>query len=337
MHKLEKIFSFDNLMKCANKSLRNVRWKSSSQNFENTKIFICSDLRKSILNGKYKPKPFMNFTLRERGKIREIEAPHITDRVVQKCFCDNYFTPLIKSKLIYDNGACIDSKGVSFTRKRTKIHLKRFLRNNDNGYILQFDFKKYFYTIPHDLLLNKMKKIIEDEKLYNLYKTWIDKFKNGIGLGLGSQISQISALYYMNDLDQFIKHKLKIKYYVRYMDDCIIFHHDKEYLKYCLLEIEKIINSHKMQLNKNKTYITKISKGFTFLKRKYIINNKRIVLVPKKDTFKRMRRKIKAIKTEKELSESYNSWKSSLKGTKHFNSLSNIKERIYARNKNRNN
>lgn len=77
--------------------------------------------------------------------------------------------------------------------------------------------------------------------------------------------SQLFAIFYLNELDHFIKEKLRIKYYIRYMDDFILIHKDKEYLKYCKLEIEKFLKQEKLELNK-KTNIHKINNGFVFFR-----------------------------------------------------------------------
>ena len=108
--------------------------------------------------------------------------------------------------------------------------------------------------------------------------------------------SQILAIYYLNELDHFIKEKLHIKYYIRYMDDGVLLSDNKEYLKYCLKEIERVVNEHNLKLNK-KTKIINVSKeGLDFLGfRFYIINNKLIMKV-RNDTKKRFKRKVKAIK-----------------------------------------
>lgn len=333
---IEQVFTFNNMIKSANNSLKGVRWKASSQNFENNKLLICSNLIKNILENKYKPKPYYNFSIIERGKKRNISALHITDRVIQKCYCDEFLTPLLTSKLEYDIGACIKNKGVHFTRKRLITHLSKYLRKHNEGYVLRFDFKQYFDSIDHNVLLDKIHNLIIDDKLYNMYYIWLKMNKSNKGLGLGSQLSQISANFYTDSVDKLIKHKLKIKHYIRYMDDGVIIHESKEHLYYCLKEIEKELEKLKLRFNNKKTYITKLSKGFTFLKRQYIIKEKKIIAKPLKETFTRMRKKIKGIENAKDLDNSYASWKSSLKGTRHYKSLRNIKEKIYVRNKNRN-
>ena len=105
--------------------------------------------------------------------------------------------------------------------------------------------------------------------------------------------SQILAVTYLNELDHYIKEKIKIKYYIRYMDDGILLHNDKEYLKYCLKEIEKILNLYKLKLNPKKTKINNIKTGIDFLGFRFYIKNDKIILKLRNDCKKRFKKKMK--------------------------------------------
>ena len=105
--------------------------------------------------------------------------------------------------------------------------------------------------------------------------------------------SQILAVTYLNELDHYIKEKLKIKYYIRYMDDGILLHNDKEYLKYCLKEIEKILNLYKLKLNPKKTKINNIKTGIDFLGFRFYIKSDKIILKLRNDCKKRFKKKMK--------------------------------------------
>lgn len=121
----------------------------------------------------------------------------------------------------------------------------------------------------------------------------ISYYKNGKGLPIGNMTSQILAGTYLNELDHYIKEKLKIKYYIRYMDDGILLHNDKEYLKYCLKEIEKILNLYKLKLNPKKTKINNIKTGIDFLGFRFYIKNDKIILKLRNDCKKRFKKKMK--------------------------------------------
>lgn len=131
-------------------------------------------------------------------------------------------------------------------------------------YILKCDISKFFSNINHDILKKKLLRRIKDKDAIKIVFDIIDS--NTEGLFIGSITSQILAIFYLNDLDHFIKETLKIKYYVRYQDDFLLFHPSKDYLKHCLSEITKFLEQEKLELNiKNRIY--KNTNNFLFLGR----------------------------------------------------------------------
>ena len=120
----------------------------------------------------------------------------------------------------------------------------------------------------------------------------IPKYMPGKGLPIGNMTSQILAIFYLNDLDHFIKEKLRIKYYVRYMDDFVLFHEDREYLKYCKGEIEKKLKDLKLVLNK-KTQIAKLTTGFVFLGYRFLVKNKKVHMLASKSMKKKIKKRYK--------------------------------------------
>lgn len=286
----------DNLYRAFRMSRRGVSWKESVQKYENYALQNILETREKLLKGDSVHKGFAEFQIYERGKVRHIKSIHISERIVQKCLCDNVLVPLMRRSLIYDNGASLKGKGISFAMKRLRCHLSRFYRenNSNNGYVLIIDFSKYFDNILHEKLFEMQGENLTDERIFNLYKSFITVFGNGISLGLGSQVSQISAISYPNRLDHYCKEVLRIKYYGRYMDDTYLIHKDKAYLEYCLQEIKRICNELGIKLNEKKTRIVPLNEGFWFLKGKYILlQSGKIVCRPARDGALRMRRKLR--------------------------------------------
>ena len=115
----------------------------------------------------------------------------------------------------------------------------------------------------------------------------------GKGLPIGNMTSQIIAILYLNELDHFIKEKLHIKYYFRYMDDGLLIHADKKYLKYCLIEIKKILNKYKLRLNIGKTRVDNIKKSIDFLGYRFLLVDNKVILKLRNDCKKRFKKKIK--------------------------------------------
>lgn len=294
---MENIFSFDNMYSAYKKCCNGVRWKTSTKNYIAKSIPTISKTINQLKDETYKiGKPY-KFTLKERGKVREIEALHIKDRVVQRCFCDNYFIGLLRKYLIYDSGACLDGKGTKFTINRLKAHLQKYRRKGgtNKGYVLLIDYSKFFNSINHEKLLKMVKPLFNNEKIFNLYSQFI-KNDLGCGLSLGSQVSQISALLYVSKIDKYIKEKMGIKYYGRYMDDAYLIHTDKGFLQKCLNKIIELSNELGLKINLKKTRICRIDKGFVFLNRHWELTETGYIKIkPTRKSIYRLRRRARKI------------------------------------------
>jgi hypothetical protein len=295
-----RIIDTDNLYASFNRSKSGVSWKESVQRYEANAMRNIAATRMKLIAGESVQSGFKEFTLNERGKIRHIKSVHISERIVQKCLCDYCLTPILTRPLIYDNGASIKGKGVHFALRRLVAHLSKFYKQNGNsnkGYALLVDFAKFFDNIDHAVLFDMLERHITDRRITALIRSFVSVFGPGKSLGLGSQVSQVAAIFYPNTLDHVIKENLRIKYYGRYMDDLYLIHADKEYLKHCLSEIKKVCQSLKITVNEKKTKIVKLSRGMKFLKGTYILlENGRVLRRPGKDSARRMRRKLKKFK-----------------------------------------
>lgn len=299
--KFEDVFSFDRMYKSGLKCCKGVRWKTSTQNFEYQLMRNVVKIRSQVLKGTYKSKGFHKFMIHERGKARDIESVHITERMVQKCLCDNYLLPRFMPTFIYDNGACLKGKGTGFAIKRIKTHLHQYtMKYGNNGYVLLFDIKNFFNSINHKILLDLVRNKIEDNKIFNIYAYFINCFEGESGLGLGSQVSQISASIYLNVLDHYIKDTLRIKYYGRYMDDGYIFSNSRRELEILKEQIGYVLDKLKLKFSLHKTQIVRIKDGFTFLKRRFTVyDNLKIVVRPNKKNIQRYKVKYKKLKLKK--------------------------------------
>lgn len=296
----EEVFSTSNLYDAWRKCEKGVKWKGSVQAFHDKAVTEVGKIRKSLLLGKVKTGHFHRFTIMERGKVRHIQSVHIRERVVQRCLCDNCLVPVITPKLIYDNAACIKGKGAHFAIKRMKAALHRYyLKYGTNeGYILQFDFHHYFDTIPHGKLIEMVSKLIDDGRIMALFSQLVNDFDGDVGLGLGSQISQISALYYPHDIDNRFANDPQVFTYGRYMDDGYVISASKEKLRECMATLRKMAADLGLEINEKKTTIRKFGKvPFEFLKARFsMYENGRIVVRPNKRNICRNRRKLKKLK-----------------------------------------
>lgn len=296
--KLDEIFSFENLYESHKNCRKSKQHKGEVIRFEIDLSYNISSIIKSIMSRKYKLGNYRTILLYE-PKERIIEAPIYKDRVVIRCLCDYCIKPKIDKKLIYDNAACRKGKGSAFAIERLEKFLRREFNKekNNNIYFLKCDIKKYFPSINHDILIKLLKEVgFNEDEMWIIEKFIKIKDNEVIGLPLGNQTSQWFALLYLNKVDRLIKEKLKIKYYIRYMDDMILLHRDKNYLRYCLKEIEKICNEElKLSLN-SKTQIGKVKNGIDFLGYRHILNEKgRIIRKLRQSTKIRLKRHLKTL------------------------------------------
>ena len=309
----EDVISFENLMKAAHECELSVGWKCSTQMFKVNKLQWIANLNRELEAGTYKSRGFYEFDIYERGKIRHIKSVHISERTVQKSLVQNALRPAILPRLIYDNSASIKGKGTEFALKRLRKHLSHHYRKyGRKGGILIMDYKSYFDSIDHKILLKKLRQIIDDDRTYALTKMFIDCFPGDKGLGLGSEVSQICAIFYPNEIDHYIKERLHIKGYGRYMDDSYIISDDIEYLRYCKVKIEEKLKELKLSLNTKRTQIVRFDKGsFCYLKKRiHLTETGRIVMRLSRSNITRHRRKLKRMNAlGVDMTQSHTSWR----------------------------
>lgn len=312
----EQVFSYSHLYHSYKMCRRNVGWKASVQKYITNAPLNVYQTYERLHKGKYKPGGFYEFDVFERGKKRHIKSVTIGERIVQRCLCDYALVPMIGRTFIHDNGACMVNQGYSFAINRLCQHLHQHYRKyRTEGYILLFDFRKFFDRVSHRVIKASLQKEFSDERIIKITEMFIDVFGD-VGLGLGSQISQVLALASANKLDHYIKEVCRIKGYGRYMDDGYLIHHSKEYLQKCLEGIKKLCAELEITLNEKKTQIVKLSHGFTFLKvRFFLLDGGRIVRKIYRRSVTKMRRKLKSLRRKVDegimsYADVYQSWQS---------------------------
>lgn len=294
----EKVISMQSFIRSLKRRRRDVMWKGSVQRYVFHAIVKMKRAKDDLWAGKLNIEPQgAEKTIYERGKKRDIHPVKIDLRVIQGALCDSCITPLIQPSLIYDNPASLTGKGVSMARKRIMKFLVREIRKHGgNLWAMLYDFMGYFGSILHAVCRCKLERTGMDGRLVNLTMLFIKMgCLDGVdyGVTLGSQISQDMALVVPNDLDHRIKDVEQIKSHIRYMDDGISCG-TRERLRQLMDAVKETSSKIGLKLNEKKTRIVKATRGFTFLKVRYIVTKSgRIIRKIAKSSVIRNRRRLK--------------------------------------------
>lgn len=294
-----RMTEFSALYRAHQKAKRGKKNKREVMEFELNLGLNLMKVQDELRSGTYAIDGYRKFLVYE-PREREIQTLSYRDRMIQHAICDEVLIPQISKKLIYDNVACQEEKGNNFAVKRLTAHLVKFYKEHGNkGYFLKADIKSYFASIDHDIIKKLIAKEFTDEKIRSMIDMYIDSYanENGTGLAQGNLVSQVLALYYLNPLDHFIKEELRVKYYIRYMDDMVLVHEDKEKLKEIRFRLESFIE-HKLHLRFNeKTEMAALSQGIDFIGfHFYVTESGKVIRRLRKSAKKRLQRKFNKMK-----------------------------------------
>ena len=288
------------------------------------------NLFSELKTDKYRHGSYESFFVKD-PKSREIHKAKTKDRIVHQAI-HQILVPIFEPTFIYNSYSSRKEKGCHKAVYKFEESVKRATKNNQYNYwIVKCDIKKFFNSIDHQILISLIEKKIKDKLALKLIKEILSSFdlEQGKGLPLGNTTSQLFANIYLNELDKFVKENLKVKFYIRYNDDFVLIHQDKDYLEKNVFKIKEFLrNNLKLNLPEDKTIFRKYSWGTDFLG--YVIHPNYVL--PKK---RNRRRLIKII--QKKLND-FNEGKiayHSLLGTtnsylgllKHSNSY-NLKQKI---------
>lgn len=273
----EKLISFENLESAYEKAKKQKLGNPKVLEFEKHWRFHLCNLMRELLTKTYIPQPLKKFVLRD-PKTRIICVSNFRDRVVHHALV-NVLQPIFEPQFIHDSFASQKGKGTLPALERFQDFLRKISRNgklvtnakNNNqiiGFALKCDIKHYFETIDHQVLLRIIIKTISDKNIIWLIKQILENYDSGVpskGMPLGNWTSQFFANIYLNALDQYVKHKLKAKYYIRYVDDFVILHKSKFVLKYYKNKINEFLTKLCIELHPNKCKILPLGQGVSFL------------------------------------------------------------------------
>lgn len=295
----KEIFSLTHLYESHLLSRSGHRHKGEVIRYEARLMENLIQLSEKLLQGKIKTIHYYHFRIYD-PKVREIYATNYETRILLRCLCDYYLIPLLSKRLIYDNAACQKGKGTHFALKRFSGFIAQYYRRRgSHGYVLKCDIAKYFDSINHQTLKQKLRQVIKNDDVMFLLETIIDSYhtpnNRGCGLPLGNQTSQWFALFYLDSIDRMIKERYQLKAYIRYMDDFVMIHEDSVVLKNVWQAIEMELGKLQLSLN-SKTQITKLTHGVTFLGYRFVLKSSGKIIKRLRGQSKvRMNRRVKQV------------------------------------------
>lgn len=325
----DRLTDINSLLAAVRKLEKSSGWKSSVQRITCDRLHFCTALRKSLIDGAYRPGKGFKFIVNERGCRRFIRALDPADMVLQHALCDAVLLPALTPYLIYDNGASLRGKGMAFTRARLAAHLREYQRRyGADGWVLKIDFAKFFDNIPHDRLIDSINDRIQDSRIRDLLSMLLAPYSADVSytdtdfdtvpynsladfetsgprdgsrvlrrsVGIGAPVSQIAGVWYPTPIDTYCKIVRSCRYYGRYMDDIYILHHDRGFLLSVLDGIRRQAHALGLFISEKKTHITPLRRGFTFCKIRYSFTaSGRLLMRPVRETFTRERRRLKTL------------------------------------------
>jgi len=304
IHDYYSIISVENLLLAWREFVKGKKNKHDVQEFGIKLMDNIVSLHDDLVNKKYKHAGYYAFNISD-PKPRNIHKAGVRDRLLHHAIYRKLY-PFFDMTFIADSYSCRIGKGTHKAIERFKI----FSAQASVGYtktcwVLKCDIRKFFASIDQEILLFVLKKYIFDidtawlleRIIYSFYST-----KKGKGLPLGNLTSQLLVNIYMNEFDQFVKHKLKAKYYIRYADDFVVLSENKQWLEKMLAEINDCLSRKlKLQLHPDKVYIKTLSSGVDFLGWVNFPDHKVLRTVTKRKMF----RNIKLKEGKRETMQSY--------------------------------
>lgn len=267
-HKFSEIISLENLLAAWQEFLIGKRHRLDVQVFQANLLDNILALHYDLLYHRYSHGGYQAFRIAD-PKPRQIHKASVRDRLLHHAIYRQLY-PFFDRTFIADSYSCRLGQGTHKALNQFQKYFWQVSHNNTrNCWVLKGDMRKFFASIDHTILLGILAEYIPDQEIIWLLSKVIDSFNSGIinkGLPLGNLTSQLFANIYLNQFDQFVKHKIKAKYYIRYADDFVILSEDRSWLKRQVHPLQTFLSSNlKMELHPNKLFLKTFSSGVDFL------------------------------------------------------------------------
>lgn len=279
-HTYDSIISVDNLLCAWSEFKRGKTKKSDIQEFEMMLTENILNLHDGLKNGTYTHSAYEHFVICD-PKRRDIHKASVRDRLIHHAIYRKLYS-FFDTTLIADSYSCRDNKGTHRALQRFDVFGRKVSKNYTRTcWILKCDIRKFFASIDHKILRVILKRRIQDEDVLKLLENIIGSFHSdgrmnldsrihgndtSRGLPLGNLTSQLLVNIYMNEFDQYVKHVLKVKYYIRYADDFVFMSDKREELEVVCQKVEAFLTERlKLALHPDKVFLTTLASGVDFL------------------------------------------------------------------------
>jgi RNA-directed DNA polymerase len=302
-HSYKNIISLENLYLAWEEFIKDKKNKKDISEFSVHLSKNIYDLHLDLKHKTYKHSAYKAFSIND-PKPRDIHKAVVRDRLLHHAIYRILY-PYFDTKFIYDSYSCRNLKGTHRALNRLRVLARRVSFNHHKTcWVLKCDIRKFFASIDHDVLYSILKRYSLDADTLWLVEEVIRSFdscQKGKGLPLGNLTSQLLVNVYMNEFDQHVTHKLKVKYYIRYADDFVFLSRDKKYLESLLSLIGVFLRERlSLGLHPNKVSIETFSSGIDFLGWVHFPDHRVLRTTTKRRMFKRVQKDNK-----REVVESY--------------------------------
>ena len=291
-HSYNDIISVENLLLAWKEFIKGKKSRKDVLEFERYFMANIILLHRDLAEKTYRHSPYEAFMIFD-PKPRDIHKASVRDRLLHHALYRKLY-PFFDRIFTSDSTSCRMLKGTHRASDRFKRFAYKVSQNHTRtAWVLKCDIRKFFASIDQKILLNILGKYIQDENISCLLEKVISSFHSkqpGIGLPLGNLTSQLLVNVYMNEFDQFVKHRLKAKYYIRYADDFVILSADRSWLKCILPKINEFLRSKLcLELHPDKVSIRTISSGVDYLGWVNFPDHRVLRTVAKKRMFRRLK------------------------------------------------
>jgi retron-type reverse transcriptase len=267
-HGYDRIISLENLLEAWREFASGKRSRHDVQMFELNLMDNLLSLHNDLKSKTYQHANYEAFRVSD-PKPRSIHKASVRDRLLHRALYRILY-PFFDRTFIYDSYSCRFGKGTHKALDRFRSLAHQVSKNHTKTvWVLKCDVRKFFASIDHDTLVEIIKDYVFDADTLFLLSKIIRSFhstQNGVGLPLGNLTSQLFANVYLNQLDQFVKNKIKARYYLRYADDFVVMSQDKNWLLIILSELNYfLLQNLKLVLHPDKISIKTLASGIDFL------------------------------------------------------------------------